>query len=100
MKPSENVVGKVENAGDQHFLIFQQNVLLFPKQISFFSVTFILLSVNAFNMDQSKNLSFGKDLTLSLPFATVNVAERVMQDQLVHNYVQNDLTLHCLLLYH
>ena len=35
-KPFENIVGKGENAGNQHFLLFLQCFLLFPKQISIF----------------------------------------------------------------
>ena len=61
-KSFENIVGKRENAGNQHFLLFSQCFLPFPKQISIFSVIFILLSANAFNLDQSKILSFGKEL--------------------------------------
>ena len=34
----------------------------FPKQNLNFSFTFVLLSANAFNLDQSKILSFGKEL--------------------------------------
>ena len=34
-----------------------------PKTKFYFTVTFILLSANAFNLDQSKNLSFGKELS-------------------------------------
>ena len=33
-KPFENIVGKGENAGNQHFLLFPQYFLPFPKQIS------------------------------------------------------------------
>ena len=33
-KPFENIVGKGENAGHQHFLLFSQCFLPFPKQIS------------------------------------------------------------------
>ena len=61
-KPFENIVGKGENAGNQHFLLFQQSFLSFPKQISIFWVTFILPSANALNLDQSKILSSGKEL--------------------------------------
>ena len=32
-KPLENIVGKGENAGNQHFLLFPQCFLPFPKQI-------------------------------------------------------------------
>ena len=35
-KPSENVVGKGENAGNQHFLLFPQYFSPFPNQIAFF----------------------------------------------------------------
>ena len=35
-EPIENNVGKGENAGNQHFLLFPQCFLPFPKQISFF----------------------------------------------------------------
>ena len=34
--PFENIVGKGENAGNQHFLFFPQCFLPFPKQISIF----------------------------------------------------------------
>ena len=36
MKTSENIAGKGENAGNQHFLLFPQCFLPFPKQISIF----------------------------------------------------------------
>ena len=32
----ENIVRKGENAGNQHFLLFPQCFLTFPKEISFF----------------------------------------------------------------
>ena len=32
----ENIVGKGENAGNQHFLLFTQCLLPFPKQILIF----------------------------------------------------------------
>ena len=37
-KAFENVVGKGENAGNQHFLLFPQCLLLFPTQISIFEL--------------------------------------------------------------
>ena len=58
MKPFENIVRKGENTGDQHFLLFPQCFLPFQKQISNFSVSFILSSANAFTLDQSKILMF------------------------------------------
>ena len=63
-KAFENIVGKGENAGNQHFLLFQQCFLLFPIKNSIFLDTFILLSANAFNLDWSKILLFGKELIL------------------------------------
>ena len=33
----ENIVGLGENAGNQHFILFPQSFLSFPKQISHFS---------------------------------------------------------------
>ena len=61
----ENILGNGENACYQHFLLFSKCCLPFPKQISNFRVTFILLSASALNLDQSKILSFGKELTTS-----------------------------------
>ena len=60
-KPFENMVRKGENTGNQHFLLFSPCFLPFP--FSFFSVTFILSSANAFNLDHSEILSFGKELS-------------------------------------
>ena len=37
-RPFENIVGKGENAGNQHFLLYPQCFLLFPKQISTFKL--------------------------------------------------------------
>ena len=58
----KNIVGKGENAGNQHFLLFPQ-CFLPPLRASFnFSAIFVLSSANAFNLNQSKNSSFGKEL--------------------------------------
>ena len=48
-EPTENNVGKGINAGYHHFLRFPQCFLPFPKQNSFFWVTFILSSANVLN---------------------------------------------------
>ena len=58
--PLENIVGKGENAGNQHFLLFSPCFLPFPNFN--FSVTIILSSANVFNLDRSKILSFDKEL--------------------------------------
>ena len=57
-------MGKGENSGNQHFLLFLQCFLPIPKRIS----VFILSSANAVSLDQSKILSFGKELN-TLNFA-------------------------------
>ena len=49
-KPFENIEGKGENAGNQHFLLFST----LPKTNLNFSATVNLPSANAFNLDQSK----------------------------------------------
>ena len=55
-------MGKGENAGYQHFLLIPQCFLPFAKQISIFQAIFVLSSANAFNLEQFKILSFGKEL--------------------------------------
>ena len=59
-------MGKGENAGNQHFLLFPHCFLPSQKNISF-AVTFILSSAIAFHLDQSKNLLFSEEL-ISLAF--------------------------------
>ena len=56
----ENIVEKGDNAGNQHFLLFPQFFLLVPKQISIFQSDLVFVSSS--NLDQSKNLLFGKEL--------------------------------------
>ena len=42
-RPLENIVGKGENAGNQHFLLFPQCFLPFPKRILTFQPNLICL---------------------------------------------------------
>ena len=65
-KAYENMVGKGENTGNQHFLLFPQCFLLFPKPISSFELHFDLSSINAFNLDKAKDLSPSKELPIFL----------------------------------
>ena len=61
-KPSENIVGKGENASNQHFLLFAQCFL--PNQLHQSSIELHLkcqLQLLS-NWDWSKILSFGKEL--------------------------------------
>ena len=64
-KPFENIVDKGENSGNRHFLLFPQCFLPISKRISMFNLHFYLFChlQNASNLDQSKNLSFGKEFT-------------------------------------
>ena len=55
----ENIVGKEENAGNQHFLLFPQCFLPFPKQISIFD-THLTLSQTT-NLDPSNFKDFADD---------------------------------------
>ena len=59
-KAFENIVGKEENAGNQHFLLFPQCFLSHPEQILPFGSPLICRLQNALNLDWSKILSFGK----------------------------------------
>ena len=55
--PFKNIVGKGENAGDHNVFYSSQNKF----QLLF---TFILSSAYAFNLVQSRNMPFGKELIL------------------------------------
>ena len=62
-KAFENILRKGENAGNPAFSPFP-TMFSTCSRINFnFSVTFILSSTNAFNLEQSKNLSYGKEVT-------------------------------------
>ena len=63
MKTYEKIVGKGENADNHHFLLFPQLLSSLPKTNFSSLVTLTLSSSNALNLDQSKILLFGKDLT-------------------------------------
>ena len=71
-KPFENIVGKGENTGNQRFRLFPQCFLSFPQKISVFLSHQILSSANAFRLEQPKNMSFGKGLTLYNTILTFN----------------------------
>ena len=58
-KPFENIEGEGENAGNQHFLLFPDCFQPDQTHIIILS-TLILSSANAFKLDQSKILSFGR----------------------------------------
>ena len=52
-KPFGNIVGKGENAGNQHFLLFPQCFLTFPNKNLNFLLTFILSPENSFRQVQN-----------------------------------------------
>ena len=56
-KTFENIVEKVENAGNQHFILFPQCFLPYQRQITTI-LTFNLLSANIFNLFKASVLSF------------------------------------------
>ena len=59
----KNIVGKGENAGNQHFLLFPQCFLAIPKRFSVVKVDlFCHLQNNAFNLDTVKISLFGEEL--------------------------------------
>ena len=61
----ENIVGKGENAGKQHFLLFPQCFLPFPNHVLIL-YTFNMSSAKTLNFDQFKLLLFGKELDWGL----------------------------------
>ena len=65
-KTLENIVGKGENAGLPAFFSFPPMFSTLPKTNFNFSLTFILSSANALNLDQSQISSFGKELICRL----------------------------------
>ena len=61
----ENLVGKRENDGYQHFLLFSQCFRPYQRQKKkniYILAIFILTSANAFSLDRIKILLFGEEL--------------------------------------
>ena len=61
-KPFENIVGKGENADNQHLLHFPQCLLSYQRKLAHICATLKLLSANAFNLDKGKILSSDKGI--------------------------------------
>ena len=55
----QNILRKGEDAGNQHFLLFQKHLYLTKNKFQYLN-HICLSSANAFSLDQSKILSFGK----------------------------------------
>ena len=67
----ENILGRRENTGNQHFFLIPQCFLPFLNTTSNLSFTFNLSSVNGFNLTKSKVLSFGKELNKNIYFSVL-----------------------------
>ena len=70
----KNIVGKGENAGYQHFLLFPRFQKLFSSRVvktqdcvGKGKAPFYLLSIKAYSLDQSKVLSWGKGFNHIIP---------------------------------
>ena len=84
-KPFENIAGKEENAGNQKKMLvtsifsFFYNVF-YPSQGKYPFLIYILMSyANAFNLDRTKILTFGKELkskTKQVGSSKKNIPER------------------------
>ena len=70
-KGFENIVGKGENAGNQHFLLFPQCFLPFLTQSSTFE-SHLICRLQMLSIWTGLKLSFGKGLTL---YQTGNIKE-------------------------
>ena len=66
-KHFENFVGKGENAGNQHFVLFPEYILQASQNKFEFLAKFNSSFASAFNFDWLKNSLFGKELRLLLP---------------------------------
>ena len=61
-KPFENIVGKGENAGNQHFLLFPKCFLLYQRQKSLFELHLFCRFLMLWIWSGPIFLSFGKEL--------------------------------------
>ena len=62
-RPYENIVGKGENAGNQHFPMFST----LSNTNCMFSVTYILSSANVLNLDQSIHFAVSNRVKKQIP---------------------------------
>ena len=70
-KPFENIVGKGENAGNQHFVLFHNVFYPIKDRDQHLSCIKVVIS-NSFNLVRSKILLFGTELTLYHTILTFN----------------------------
>ena len=98
MRTFENILGKGDNTGNQHFFLFPQCFL--PYQTEFIILaTMNLSSAYAFNLVKAKILSFGKDLKclsqlyLSLQLMYIKIKLHKMYSLIFANFVRSNLDL-------
>ena len=77
----ENIVGKRENAGNQHFLLFLQRFLTLSQTETLILATLNLSSANAFNLVKAKILSFGKELNVCPKYGIIIFYFRLIQSE-------------------
>ena len=71
---------KEQNCNNQHFLLFPQCCLHTERQVLWFEKTFSMSSSNAFNLDQEKRLSCGKEILDILTEKTANIRKHLYKD--------------------
>ena len=89
-RPFENIVGKGENAGNQHFLC--SHSVFNPIMTKIIILSTVKLSFgNAFDLDQAKILSFGKELNkCMLTRLPIDRHQRNMHNEVlcIHYFIQ------------
>ena len=108
-KPLENIVGKGENAGNQHFLLFPQCFLLFPIQILIFQsplfchlqVLSIWTSLNFAVWERVKDKHFLFTVNISAVWLKCNTSLYQIQCKMVFSWMisLNRKTVHRTLLW-
>ena len=81
-KSFENTVGKGENVGNQHFLLFPQCFLPFPKQISIF-LSHLFCHLQELMLSASTSLKFCHLVKSLVPFDFA--VNSIDQDQNMQN---------------
>ena len=90
----KNIVGKGENAGNQHFLLFPQCFLPFPNQISGFDIDYFVVCKCFEFGPQSLFLSSCKELNVRLSvFKFLNPLTSLLEFCLVYSLQGNHLEI-------
>ena len=89
MRPSKSIVGKGENACYQHFLLFPQCFLPFPRQISNFQSLLFCRLKNVSNLGWFKKLLFGNGSIHNTKQVTRVTMMQTAQDDMDQQYFHN-----------